>query len=428
MQPTKIYTANNYIKRLLMVVVCIYSSAIGVAQSDTAYLVKEYDFIVNELNTIENENRNLRRFYQKMFLLENERLRRLNIAHVGDSHLQADMFSGEVRQLLQLRFGNAGRGFVYPYHVAKSNEPASYNSYSNAAWEAKRNAFPNQPLPIGIGAFTIETKDSTATLGFNVKDQPGLGYQFSKLTLFHEKDSAYSMAICLDTACDSSFYINTDTTGHPFASTYVFDAPAHKVLLKSYAQDSSALLKTRIYGTLLENDSVGVLYNMIGANGAKYTHYVNSAHFIEQFAYLKSDLVIFSMGTNEGYKPGINPAEFYRQMDSLLVDVRKTNPNAAIILTTPPDSYRMGKSKRIKNPDMRFVRLTIINYCLQHKLPYWDLHEVMGGVGSMDDWLDEGLAAHDKVHFTAKGYQLQGRLLYYAIMRGYNNFIIKKRK
>ena len=126
-----------------------------------------------------------------MYLLENERLRRLNIAHVGDSHLQADMFSGEVRQLLQLKFGNAGRGFVYPYHVAKSNEPNSYASYSNAAWEAKRNAFPEQPLPIGIGAFTIETTDSAATLGYKVKDQPGLGYQFSKLTLFHEKYSAY---------------------------------------------------------------------------------------------------------------------------------------------------------------------------------------------------------------------------------------------
>ena len=47
----------------------------------------------------------------------------MTILHLGDSHIASDRITGEVRRLLQARFGDAGRGlmmpgFPFPYYKA----------------------------------------------------------------------------------------------------------------------------------------------------------------------------------------------------------------------------------------------------------------------------------------------------------------------
>jgi hypothetical protein len=52
-------------------------------------------------------------------------------------------------------------------------------------------------------------------------------------------------------------------------------------------------------------------------------------------------------------------------------------------------------------------------------LAYWDFSAVQGGYGSIKDWRAAGLAQADFVHFTTKGYDLQGLLLFLALQDGY---------
>ena len=49
----------------------------------------------------------------------------------------------------------------------------------------------------------------------------------------------------------------------------------------------------------------------------------------------------------------------------------------------------------------------------------WDLFDIMGGLGSMRKWEEAGLAKRDKIHFTEKGYELVGDLLFNALMDKY---------
>jgi len=360
-------------------------------------------------------------FYQKMAQLKNGKRERVNIVHLGDSHIQADLFSGTVRQLIQSDFGNAGRGFVFPYRVAKSNEPPSYKTTSNVKWESKRNVFPDQPLPIGIGGFTIETKDSTATLSITVKDQGTLDYGFNKFTLFHEKGAGnYSYAVCDDLSCKIGLIDSKNTTTCPFASVQNFPTPMHQMMIRCTAGDSGTC--SRIYGMLLENGKPGVLYDMIGVNGAEFRHFNLSEHFQEQLSYLQPDLVIISMGTNEGFSAAFDRDVFTRNMDSLVTGIRNRNPNAEILLTTPGDSFRRSKKGRVKNPNMTIARNAVIEYAESHRCAWWDLYEIMGGYGSMGKWYAAKIAAKDRVHFSGQGYVMQGGLLYRAIKSGYDKY------
>ena len=52
--------------------------------------------------------------------------------------------------------------------------------------------------------------------------------------------------------------------------------------------------------------------------------------------------------------------------------------------------------------------------------PLWDLYDIMGGFGSMQDWTGAGLGQSDKIHFTPEGYRLLGDLLFNAIMDCYS--------
>ncbi|MDE6123515.1 MAG: hypothetical protein K2F76_09750, partial [Duncaniella dubosii] len=47
----------------------------------------------------------------------------VSIVHIGDSHVQADINTSTVRELLQYDFGNAGRGLVSPLKICGTNQP-----------------------------------------------------------------------------------------------------------------------------------------------------------------------------------------------------------------------------------------------------------------------------------------------------------------
>ena len=120
--------------------------------------------------------------------------------------------------------------------------------------------------------------------------------------------------------------------------------------------------------------------------------------------------------------------KLFKDVGVLIYNKNKTidaflNPNTNFIFTTPGDSYRKSKKGYVKNPNVRNAKETIIQYCLDKNYAYWNLYEIMGGFGSMQKWFNTKLSVKDKIHFSTKGYILQGEMLYYAIYKSYNNYL-----
>jgi hypothetical protein len=386
-------------------------------------MVLKYPFIRTDLNVMGNDSATLDDLYEKLWELKTGKRDRVTVVHIGDSHIQADFFSGMIRQNLQLEFGNAGRGTIFPYRTAKTNEPFSYRSFaSNGDWAYKRNTFTNNPMPTGLAGYTLEALDTNASVLITVKDQGPLDYGFNKFTLFHSKGSGYyDFSVCDDLNCRLGYFNATE--GDPMISVLTFERPMHSILLNCEPHDTSG--KTvNIFGMLLENGQPGILYNMIGVNGAMYYHYNKSEYFTQQLAYLKPDLVIISMGTNEAYASGFKSAPLVNNMDTLITNIREVAPDAKFILTTPGDSFKRTRKGYVKNPNMERARNTIVDFCRAKNYAFWDLWNVMGGYGSMSKWYVSGLAAKDRLHFSQTGYELQGQLFFEALMKGYEKHII----
>lgn len=390
---------------------------------DTA--LKKYTFIKQDSSYLHNDSLALLPLYKKLYELQSTGKGRVNIAHIGDSHIQADNFSGNVRQHFHLDFGNAGRGLIFPYRLAKSNEPLDYKTTSPVKWDYKRNVFMDQPMPIGISGYTIRTTDTAASILLWLKGQRTLNYGANKLTIFHERGpNSFDLAV-YDTLHHELGFVNMlSTSDTPYTSVLNFDSTYTKLIIRPCPKDSNQRSE-QIYGMLLENGRPGVLYNMIGVNGAEFRHYNRSQFFAEQFSYLGSDLVIISLGTNEGFNyKAFNAAAFYVQIDSLVSSIQRNNPGVCILLTTPGDSFkRAGRKGRVKNPAIVEVRNTIIQYAKDKNLAWWDWFEACGGYGAMAKWYAAGMADRGRVHYSRKGYEIQGELFYKAMMKGYVRYV-----
>jgi len=368
------------------------------------------------LNLIFNRvvNGNLHLFYNKLAQLKKNGAGVVTIVHIGDSHIQPDFLSSVIRNRLQHFFGNAGRGLVFPYQVAKSNAPLDINSSSNISWNYNRLAHPEIPIECGIAGHTIQSDRPLARINFSLRDNFNGSQYFKKIKFFVDDDSA------------SSWQFETATNMMPvMLGNKVTDSTVYKAIILEKPVSSFSLTShsagnlQSFYGAILENNEPGVLLHTIGVNGARYDHYNNQPLFWQQLPALVADLVIVSLGTNEAQGGSFNAEAFLTQVKLFIEKIKIAFPGAALLISTPQDSYKGKRSNEI----MRSLNFTLSGYCQQNNIALWDLYKVTNGYGSARNWLKKGWMNKDKVHFTSDAYTLQGKLLFNALAQGYNDHI-----
>lgn len=372
-----------------------------------------YPFLSVNRNALVNGEQGLRRFYQKLQRLPTQPNGRVSVVHIGDSHIQADLLTGPLRRALQARFGNAGRGLIFPLAVARTNEGTGYRTASTARWFARRLlSAPDSILPIGLSGISLSTTDSGSSFTLKVPAD----YRFRRLTVLHEKSpSAFSWRATDERLRPLRPLPDQGSRVDGYRSVLAADSLlgfARLTTVRIYPWQT----RGRLYGLILENEAPGLLYHAIGINGAAVRHYNRAALFAEQLEALAPDLFIIALGTNDAYDTGFDAEAFGLELRAFMEELRARYPQADFLLTTPPDSYR---ARRYRNPDLAALRDTVISYCQANQLAYWDFYAVMGGPGAMAVWQHHGLAQADRVHFTSRGYQLQARLLYLALLDGF---------
>jgi len=377
-----------------------------------------FSFVKNEENIIHNESY-LDEFFEKLYQLKTTDKGKINIVHIGDSHIQADYLTDVVRKKLQQEFGNAGRGLIVPGRVAGTNEPANIQTSSTIKWNVKRCVFMDQPLPIGIGGITLNTDQPNATINIKMKDVIS-DYSFNTLMLFYQKDVTSFHFSIQDTTAHELAHIGFNS-GEPFVNYSKIDLPfmVNHVVIK-ILQTNPEQVQATLFGIDLENGKDGILYHAIGVNGAKYAHYNAALQFARQTHALEPDLFIISLGTNEAIDYPYLDKNFEQHIAKFVESLSEHNPHARFVFVTPPDAYR----KKIKyNPGIEKIRQRIIDYAVENGYAFWDMYRVQGGQYSANLWRKQGLIRSDGIHFTKEGYATQGKLLYEAIMKGYNQYV-----
>jgi lysophospholipase L1-like esterase len=410
--------SGKQVKHIALVFLCLLCMLSAWSQDTVSFTYKSYNLENDADNVIQNAT-HLDDFYESLYQQRTAGDRKVNIVHIGDSHIQADYLTHSVRKNFQEQFGNAGRGLIVPARVAGTNEAYNIQTSSTVPWKAKRCVHPDQPLPIGIGGITINTDQSGARLYLYMNDL-WLDYSFNSVTLFFQKDiSSFNFSI-KDTAYVEMGFMGP-FTNEPFVNYSKIILP-YSVggLVIETLKSTPEQIQATIFGINLENGKNGILYHAIGVNGAKYTHYNAAMFFSGQTAALAPDLFIISLGTNESLDYPYLDKNFLQQVDTFISSLKKNNPGARFVLVTPADAFRR---KTKENPGIVKIREQIIQYAAENGYAFWDMYRALGGNGAATNWRKSELLRADGVHFTKDGYEYQGNLLFYALMKGYNQYV-----
>jgi len=379
-----------------------------------------YDFFRQEENQIEQSDY-LEPLFQKLYEQRVRGGQKISIVHIGDSHILGNFLTREIRARLQNAFGDAGRGFVFPYKLASSNGPKDFLVETNTRWIGSNcQRVLADETPFGISGFSIQTSNLNAELTFRLRDTATAETRlFTKVTVFqHKTGYEYDLEVLDEVSGQKAELFVEDQ----YSQTYYFDRPVSQATVRARKLTSQQRRLT-IDGVALENELSGVIYNSIGVNGAKFQDYVRAKFFARQVADLNPDLIILSCGTNEA-QGKTDSAFLRRSMQRLIDELHEYAPNALIMLTTPADSYLRGG--RSFNPNMAAVSDIIRNFAREKGYALWDLHRFSGGENSAQNWKSSGLMSSDSVHYSKVGYAAQGKLLYQSLIKGYNDFAAAK--
>lgn len=390
-------------KLLISALLCLFCFGCS-SQPDTARPVPL------PVNRIIGDATALQHFFTSLDALKTDASKTVSIVHIGDSHIQADYFSGTLRVLLQERFGNAGRGLIFPYRIAHTNEPVNYSSSSLSEWKGVRNVINPNRSDIGVSGIAAFSISNTSEFSISVKNQQGLNYAFNRVELFSrscDRENTRLVSHSGSIACEEKEI--------PFLSVFQLKDSTHAFSLRF-----SGISPADVHGLVLKNSQAGILYHTVGVNGATFKDYNNSSLFMEQLKCLKPDLIIISLGTNESYAGTFDPEDLKQQVERFVQELRLQNPSCSLLFTTPSDNYKLKKGKAYHNAKPAVVGTYLKTYAAHHHDAVWDLYAVMGGKHAMQQWKKQGLSAKDYVHFTRKGYELQGNLLFDAIMNAYS--------
>lgn len=414
----------------LRMVVCLSVLMFYVGQCQTQLLrpayvdITERDtvqqaFLNDDANVIENATY-LEPFFQKLQLQRTQGGRKVNVLHIGDSHILGNFLTREVRKRLQYAFGDAGRGLVFPYKLADSNGPKDYLVSAEGRWNGDNcQRSIADIVPIGVSGFQVETFNPKAALTFRMNDTASSEVQtFTKVTIFQRKhESQFDIEVRDDqTNQQAQLVIDGD-----YSRSYFFDRPVGQVTIVPKKTDKLQK-KLTLDGVSIENEYSGVMYHAVGVNGATFEDYTRAKYFSKQVADLYPDLVILSFGTNEA-QGSMGKAFLQRTIQTLVDQILEQSPGSQIMLTTPADSYLRGKGF---NPYMAETAAAIREFAVKRGYALWDLYNLSGGVNSAQNWKNKGLMSQDSVHYSKTGYAAQGKMLYQSIIKSYNNFVMTK--
>ncbi|MCX7743152.1 MAG: GDSL-type esterase/lipase family protein [Flavobacteriales bacterium] len=419
---------NSYIGLVLQVIIftvlhVVYSfffSCIWAQVNDYPYMGSTYSFIQYQKNGLifPSDSSDMQNFYKKLDQLIFQGKGKINIVHMGGSHVQADIISGRVRERLSNFYpSNKGsRGLVFPFKVAGTNNPYNYVVNYTGKWESCKNTQREKFCELGLTGVSITTRDTTSSIFISLKTDYYQSYDFNHIRIFHKADTSMFSVVPVLKDTTANYRMNTQIDKG--ITDIYFDRYYHHLTLEFKKTDSLQWGYT-LYGIQLENEDPGITYHAIGVNGASTSSYLRCQLLPAHLREIKPDLVIMGIGINDAAGKEFEPWIFENNYRKLIDSIRAASPGAAILLITNNDSYKKYRRRYYVNKNGPVVRESMLKLAKEKNLAVWDFFTVMGGLESMETWMKHGLGKSDRVHFTTSGYKLMGDLLFEALLKHY---------
>ena len=357
-------------------------------------------------------------FYRQL-LRVNELGRPVRIAYFGDSFIEGDILTCDLREQLQTLYGGCGVGWVdCASQVYGFRQTVSHSFTGLTEYEVMKRPFSTQAQGIAQRYFV---PDDSVNTWFQYRGTTARKHlsEWQRASFFFRSEGGFSLATRL----------NSDTTIYE----QVAGSPSLQVLTHHHASMSRvtytvshASARTYLYGVALEGQT-GVIvdnFSMRGSSGATLGSIPMST--LQAFAAQRPyDLLVFHFGLNvasdksqAGYK------SYIHQMGEAIRHLRQAYPEASVLIVSMPDRDQRDASgiHTMVGVEQLVAHQQVM--ASEQQVAFFNLFQAMGGRESMMALVDDGVANKDYTHLTFAGGRRLAKLLVKSLQAGVDNYKI----
>ncbi|MDO7845540.1 hypothetical protein Q5H92_04165 [Hymenobacter sp. M29] len=349
------------------------------------------------------------------------------IAYFGDSMIEADLLTGDLRNLLQSEFGGSGVGFVPINSVSADFRETVHQTFS-PDWYEYNIVSDRRPgtAPLGIGGQVflprvVSNYDSTHIVSDTSWVEFRTGQRFAPLRRFAQARLFYGPGAARD-------QVLATTDGHRVPHALAGTARLNELILTpgTPARRLRLAFATRaprpVYGVSFESPNGITLDNFSfrGNSGMSLTRipFEQLAAFGKVLDYR---LIVLHYGVNIADSRNKNYV-FYEQAMTRVVDrMQRAFPHASILIVGMSDKSARIDGEFVTDPTVPLLLAAQQRLARRTHAAFWNLFAAMGGQNSMTSWVEQTppLARNDYMHINSLGGQRMARLLYTFLMGEY---------
>ncbi len=335
------------------------------------------------------------------------------IAHFGDEHIQADMFTGHLQEILQEEAGDGGWGMVQPHSIARTFSSVYYTSSHKGAWRYDIASRMTPSIPRGVSGMVAKTADENAQISFEFQEK--LPQRPMRLQIFCEPSNSFDVLWVSgeDTVLIQPSSMNAES-GYIEALIPSFEREFTLMCQKSAPSQSGFIFHG---ANLLSAEDSGLVYHSLGVEGAGYAGILNAELFSAQLSALNPDLIILDFSVAELSGRDVLGPFTKKNISRTIAKVNRACPNAAILLVSGQDMYRSKQENVAVTEEYSALLQEIAKEkgCL-----LYDWFWASGGRTRILDWKSRRLANLDLISLKPTGYRLKAEMLGEALLVALN--------
>ena len=350
----------------------------------------------------------------------------VRVVHYGDSQIELDRISQDLREALQERFGGSGTG-LFPalgnvpsasISKAASGSFAQYTMYGDSTTQRaghNRYGILAQVVQLtGSGTLTLRgTKNKNAREGVKT---------FESVSVLYGKGE--NLVVKAASGTDKPEPEVRKGDNGTTLLTWRFSQPVEKAILTFQGN-------AEIYGIGADGNA-GVAVDNVplrGCSGTIFTR-ISKPLMTDSFALTDTRLIILQFGGN--MMPMIRGAKqiepYQEQIAKQIAYFHEVAPQAKILFIGPSDMGKSVNGRVVTWPHLPELVDSLKATALRNDAAYWDLYRMMGGENSMAQWVRHSppYAGPDYIHFTPAGAQKVGDALSRSFLTYYDFYTLRK--
>jgi lysophospholipase L1-like esterase len=368
------------------------------------------DFLFDEGGSLDG-------FFDRLRRLETgEGAGQVSILHYGDSPTTADLITGDVRSLLQKRFGEAGYGYLL---VAK---PWAWYGHrgtdlSDHGWTISTAVGKGRAEAYGLGGASFVGSAGEVSSHITLKD----GAESAMELAYLAQPGGGTVAVMVE----GQTIATVDTASavrQPGWQKVALPAGTKAVDLKV------ASGRVELFGETFSRSQRGILYDSLGLNGASTTvlsRGFDTGVWATELQHEQPSLVVINYGTNESGFGAFVDHQYEGELRLAIQKVRNALPNVSILVMSPMDRGERSGIDEIQTMST-IPRVVAIQkrVAADTQCAFFDTFNAMGGDGTMSRWYSGSprLVAGDLIHPTPQGAAIIAQIFVKSLMQAYDGY------